>query len=296
MSVRREYYALGLVGYPLGHSLSPRLHAALLRASGLQGVYHLFPVAPSDQGQEELKQLLEKVRSGELQGLNVTIPHKQRVLPMLDRLSATAQEVGAVNTIFCLEDKLVGENTDVPGFAADLRRYLPVLPEKDTHALVLGAGGSARAVVCALWRCGWKVRMAARRLEQCQEVADRFSRLGYTVRASSLSLPSLVEYLAEHPVRLIVNTTPVGMGTLAGISPWFDGLAFPQQALVYDLVYNPAETLFMRQARAAGLRAATGLGMLLEQAALSFACWTGIKLEMQTLRRAFEETFCDQTI
>lgn len=293
--MRRDAYELGLTGYPLGHSLSPRIHAAALQIAGLAGIYRLYPVEPSDQGEGELRQLLERLRREELQGLNVTIPHKQRVLPLLDRLSITAREVGAVNTIYCLDGKLVGENTDVPGFTADLQRYLPDLPEKEGHALVLGAGGSARAVVCALGRLGWGVGIAARRSEQAQEVAGRFLELGYAVQAISLSLPSLAETLAEHPVQLIVNTTPAGMGSLREISPWLDGLDFPPSALVYDLVYNPAETRLMRQARAAGLRAANGWGMLLEQAALSFACWTGIRLEAAILRRALEEISFDPT-
>jgi shikimate dehydrogenase len=203
--------------------------------------------------------------------------------------------VGAVNTLFFQEGKLVGENTDVPGFTADLQRFLTALPVKDAHALVLGAGGSARAVVCALGGAGWQVRVAAHRLEQCQEVVGRFSELGYAVQAVSLSLPNLGETLAENPIQLVVNTTPLGMGRLADASPWIDGLAFPQNCLVYDLVYNPAETVLMRQARAAGLRAANGWGMLLEQAALSFACWTGIPLDAGTLRRAFEEISFDPT-
>lgn len=292
----REYYELGLVGFPLGHSLSPRIQAAALRAAGLQGSYRLYPVAPSDQGFAELQNLLEQVRKGELHGLNVTIPHKQRLLPLLDRLSATAREVGAVNTIYCLDGKLVGENTDVPGFAADLVRILPACSEKKRNALVIGAGGSARAVVCALGRSGWKVEVAARRQEQCQEVARRFAELGYAVDAFSLSQPRLAEYLARQPVHLIVNATPLGMGSLADASPWFEAPAFPKKALVYDLVYNPAETLLMRQARAAGLQAANGLGMLLEQAALSFACWTGIHPALEILSGALEESSRDQAL
>jgi shikimate dehydrogenase len=296
MSVQRDYYALGLVGYPLGHSLSPRLHTALLRAAGLKGAYRLYPAAPSDQGLEELKLLLEKVRSGKLQGLNVTIPHKQRLLPFLDRLSATALEVGAVNTVFCQDGKLIGENTDVPGFEADLKHYLPALPAKDAHALVIGAGGSARAIVCALGRSGWNVWVAARRLEQSQEVAAYFSELGYCVETVLWNQTDLAECMANHPVQLIVNTTPLGMGSLKEVSPWLEGLAFPKHALVYDLVYNPAETFFLHQARAAGLRAANGLGMLLEQAALSFACWTGIRPSPDILCEALQEKPSDQVL
>lgn len=115
-----SHFHLGLIGYPLGHSLSPKIHAAALRSCGLAGDYSLFPVHPDDA--QGLRDLLARVRSGELQGLNVTIPHKQNVIPYLDELTSTAESIGAVNTIYLQENKLIGHNTDAPGFLADLKR------------------------------------------------------------------------------------------------------------------------------------------------------------------------------
>jgi hypothetical protein len=113
---------LGLIGYPLGHSLSPKLHNAALRYHGLQGEYSLFPIEPDDL--QSLKGILGRLRSGEITGLNVTIPHKQHVIPLLDALTETAQAIGAVNTIYLRNKKLIGDNTDAPGFLADLKRFL----------------------------------------------------------------------------------------------------------------------------------------------------------------------------
>jgi shikimate dehydrogenase len=140
---------LGLIGYPLGHSLSPKIHAAALKASGLQGDYSLFPIHLDDK--QGLKDLLARVRAGEIQGLNVTIPHKQNVIEFIDELTPTAKAIGAVNTVYMRGDKLIGDNTDALGFLSDLKR---VIGNRESgigkSAIVLGAGGSARAVVYAL--------------------------------------------------------------------------------------------------------------------------------------------------
>ena len=113
---------LGLIGYPLGHSLSPKIHAAALSACSLQGTYSLFPIPPEDK--QALHHLLTRVRSGEITGLNVTIPHKQNIIELMDELTPTAKAIGAVNTIYLREDKLIGDNTDAPGFLSDLKRFL----------------------------------------------------------------------------------------------------------------------------------------------------------------------------
>jgi shikimate dehydrogenase len=303
--VPQAYFALGLVGYPLGHSLSPLLHTAALKACGLQGEYRLYPVTPSGGELETLRSLLDEVRRGRLQGLNVTIPHKQAVLPFLDHLSPTAQGVGAVNTIFYRDGRLVGENTDVAGFWADLAKNFPSPTgsgvsgegpagggrgdhgdQLPPEALVLGAGGSARAVVYSLSQAGWSVVVAARRLEQVRELVKTFSVLKYPVSERELSQASLADLISGHEIRLIVNTTPLGMRTYLDASPWPAGLAFPERAFVYDLVYNPPQTVFMHQARLAGLGATNGLGMLLEQAVLSFELWTGVRPSIDILRKA----------
>ncbi|HEX6034667.1 MAG TPA: shikimate dehydrogenase [Anaerolineales bacterium] len=277
---------LGLTGYPLGHSLSPRIHEAALRACGLDGNYSLFPISPDDK--QGLEELLARVRSGEITGLNVTIPHKQSVIRFLDELTPTAKAIGAVNTIYMRENRLIGENTDAPGFLADLKRSLTTETQrhKESNALVLGAGGSARAVVYALLEEGWKVTIAARRLDQAKQLADSFTNYRAASRSDHLppticeptNLQSLISSLS-----LIVNTTPVGMIPNIDQSPWPENLPFPPRAAIYDLVYNPPETRLVREARAQGLPATTGLGMLIEQAALAFEIWTGHRPSREVL-------------
>src|SRR3989304_9489664 len=117
---------LGLIGYPLGHSLSPKIHTAALKACGLEGDYLLFLISPADM--QGLKDLLVRIRGGEITGLNVTLPHKQNVIPLLDELTDTAKAIGAVNTIYLRENKLIGDNTDAPGFFSDLKRFLAESP------------------------------------------------------------------------------------------------------------------------------------------------------------------------
>ena len=204
--------------------------------------------------------------------MNVTIPHKQIVIPLLDELTPTAQAIGAVNTLFMRAGLLVGENTDAPGFLADLRRLSTAKPDK---ALVFGSGGGARAVIYALLQDGWNVTIAALLLDQAEAVVDAFRKV--TGKESAWVVPNERAGVEKglDGAGLIVNASPVGMSPNVDQSPWPEKLAFPPGAAVYDLVYNPRETLFVRQARQAGLCAATGLGMLVEQAALSFECWTG---------------------
>jgi len=260
-------YHLGLIGYPLRHSLSPEIHIAALKACGLEGDYSLFPVSPDDK--QGLKSLLNCVRTGEITGLNVTIPHKQNVIPLLYELTPTAQAIGAVNTIYLRDNKLIGDNTDAPGFLTDLNKFLTTEnTEKNISALVIGAGGSARAVVYALVNNGWNVTIAARRIKQAKQLAASLTH--HTIQ--------LTNYQTLNDQRstfnLLVNATPLGMAPNADQSPWPENLPFPN-ASVYDLVYNPRETKLVKDARAQGLSATTGLGMLIEQAALAFELWTG---------------------
>lgn len=271
-------FNLGLIGYPLGHSLSPKIHAAALAACGLSGSYSLFPIAPDDVS--GLQVLLARLRSGEIHGLNVTIPHKQNVIRLLDDLTETAQSIGAVNTISRRNDRLIGDNTDAPGFLSDLNRLLEI--QKPKSALVLGAGGSARAVTYALAGAGWQVTIAARRLEQAQALVESLGTAHN--RITSITWSELKAWRGD----LLVNTTPLGMTPAVNTSPWPEGLPLPPGVAVYDLVYNPRETRLVREARAAGLPALTGLGMLIEQAALAFQIWTGCRPPREPLWQAVE--------
>ncbi|MDP1715878.1 MAG: shikimate dehydrogenase [Anaerolineales bacterium] len=259
---------LGLIGFPLGYSLSPKIHTAALKACGLQGDYSLFPIHPDDK--QGLKDLLARVRSGEITGLNVTIPHKQNVIEFMDELDLTAQAIGAVNTIYSRDNKLVGDNTDAFGFLKDLNHFLARNQSKIVKrksAIILGAGGSARAVVYALLNDGWNVNITARRIEQAQELSWRF--VGVNVMELNFQTFNL-SYL-----QLIVNTTPIGMTPNIDQSPLPEKLSLPSNTLIYDLVYNPRETKLVKDAHTQGLQATTGLGMLIEQASLSFEIWTG---------------------
>lgn len=261
-------FQLGLIGYPLSHSLSPRIHTAALKACGLQGSYSLFPIPPEDR--QGLKDLLACVRSGELHGLNVTIPHKQNVIPFMDELTPTAQAIGAVNIIYLRGNKLMGDNTDAPGFLSDLKHFLgdrqsSIVNRKS--AIVLGAGGSARAVVYALLHDGWNVTISSRRIEQAQQLAE--SVAGHRLHVTGYSDLQLSTF------DLLVNSTPAGMFPNVDDSPLLDDVSLPSKVFIYDLIYNPRETKLVRDAKAQGCHATTGLGMLIEQAALTFETWTG---------------------
>jgi shikimate dehydrogenase len=267
----RTFLSFGLIGHPLAHSYSPLLHLAALQASGLEGEYRLYPVPPLPDGDKALVELLDRLRDGTVDGLNVTIPHKQNVLRLVDELTPTAQRVGAANLLFRRAGKLVGDNSDVGGFLQDLKAFLAASGMSNARrALVLGAGGAARAVVAGLLQERWQVLVTARRPEQAHALAARLD-------------PNLLEVIELDPtclaqlkrISLLVNATPIGMFPEIEPSPWPANLPLPPGAAVYDLIYNPGETTLMRTARAAGLPVRGGLGMLVEQAALAFECWTG---------------------
>src|SRR5258706_494696 len=270
---------LGLIGFPVSHSLSPKIQNAALKACGLEGGYSLFPIAPDDM--QSLKDLLDRVRSGEITGLNVTIPHKQNVIPFMDELTPTAKAIGAVSVIYLRDDKLIGDNADAHGFLTDMKKAFD-FPSVATPpaALILGAGGSARAVVYALLKDSWNVTIAARRIEQADELAVQFEK------AHAIELDLQAAQLSNF--QLIVNTTPLGMTPNVDTSPLPENIALPNHINVYDLVYNPRETKLVRDARAQGLNATTGLGMLIEQATLGFELWTGYKLSSEIFRNAVQ--------
>lgn len=275
-------YQLGLIGYPVGQSLSPALHLAALQHAGLSGDYRLFPIPPFPEGEFKMAALLEKIKAGTLDGVNVTIPHKQTVIPFLDELSETAQAIGAVNTISRSGDKLAGDNTDAPGFLIDLNLFLDscAMDIVEKYALILGAGGSARAVCYTLRQDGWKVTIASRRIEQGEKLRTELDA------QTAISL-NKKEMAGVHP-DLIVNTTPVGMYPRENSSPWPEGLPFPKHAAVYDLVYKPADTQFIQRARTQGLPAVNGLGMLVEQARLAFQIWTGQPVDREVMLPAID--------
>ncbi|MBS1249311.1 MAG: Shikimate dehydrogenase (NADP(+)) [Chloroflexi bacterium] len=287
MAHKPQKYELGLIGYPIHASLSPKIHKAALEETGLAGHYRLYPVPPGEP--HALADMLERVRAGEIHGLNVTIPHKQAVIPLLDELSETAAAIGAVNTISLKNGQLRGDNTDAQGFWHDLQNLLredkmghkpSQPPPGPPQALILGAGGAARAVAYALLQNQWTVTVAARRFEQAQSLANHYAchntRQAPRISSSKYQASQLADLLPA--LSLLVNATPVGMKAHAPGSPWPEGLPLPPMAAVYDLIYNPPRTHLMRDAELAGLRVRGGMGMLVEQALIAFEIWTGRKL------------------
>lgn len=269
----------GLLGYPLGHTLSPRLHNAALRWAGLDGTYVALPVPP-----ERLAGALAGVRAWQLPGLNVTVPHKTAVMPFLDGLTPQARQIGAVNTLYWEGDRLMGDNTDYQGFLESL----PDLAWPDLTATVLGAGGAARAVVAALSARGAAViHVAARRPDQAAALRAALAPESPGQAAGLDEAGPLRELLGR--TRLLVNTTPVGMH---GGSPLDEAqlACLPAGAFVYDLIYNPAETPMLAMARARGLATQNGLEMLLCQAAAAFERWTGRRPPLEVLRASVQPT------
>jgi len=275
---------VGLIGWPVGHSKSPAMHNAAFEAAGIDGRYVLLPVPPNRVGEA-----VAGLRALGFRGANVTVPHKQAVIPFLDELTPEARAIGAVNTIIVAEDgTLTGANTDAPGFLLDLQELGAPLDElSDSAALVLGAGGSARAVAYALAAYGIPTRILARRPGQAQSLvaslAPHLPTAGLMTAHPWSQLPELAP-----TVRLIVNCTPVGMSPRIDTSPWPDEIPFRSGQLVYDLVYNPRQTRLMAQAQAAGARAWNGLGMLVHQGARAWELWTGQPAPVEIMRAAID--------
>jgi shikimate dehydrogenase len=279
-----------LFGYPLSHSLSPAMQNAALETMGLHDWrYDLLPIES-----RRLSEAVHILRGDGYAGANVTVPHKQAIMPMLDGVTPTAEAIGAVNTIIKVgadgrtalrgePARLIGHNTDAAGLLADLYTYRVKLPGR--VVLVLGAGGSARATVAACAGMGAKIKISARRREQAESLASDFQ-----LPASSVYdfTPDDLQH-ASRDCSLLINCTPLGMSPKTDASPWFEGAPLPPEAFVYDMVYNPRETKLVKQARAQGLKADTGLGMLIEQGALALEQWTGLTAPRKIMRAAAEK-------
>ncbi|MBM3273761.1 MAG: shikimate dehydrogenase [Candidatus Sericytochromatia bacterium] len=278
----------GVIGHPLGHTLSPALHNAAFAASHVDAVYVALPVEPA-----HLPGAIAGCRAWRLGGLNVTVPHKVAVMDHLDGLTDEARAAGAVNTIFWRQDELWGDNTDIAGYLSMLDtgtghgHELGIGPDtapghRPDTALILGAGGAARAVALALARCKIRAQVAARRPEQAEALAA-------DVGAEAISWESLSGHLAA--AQLLINCTPVGMQPDSRSCPLSDAqiAALPPDAAVHDLVYRPLETALLARARARGLRTVDGGTMLVAQAAAAFSRWTGQDPPLAVMRAAFDQ-------
>ncbi len=283
MEIDGSTTVVGVIGYPIAHSLSPRMHNAAIGALGINWCYLPFQVAP-----EDLEKAIEGIRGLGIRGLNVTVPHKQAVVRFLDWVSPEASVVGAVNTISNEGGRLSGYNTDVEGILAALRFGvgLEKLPEK---VVVLGAGGAARGIVYALTTVA-EVRhivilnrtaqKAERLATEMEEIAEEKTK----IEGKGLERETVRDELRE--AALMINATPVGMHPNVDRSPIEDLSAFHSRLVLFDTVYNPKETKLMRLARSQGAKSFNGLDMLVYQGAKSLEIWTGKKAPVEVMKEA----------
>ncbi len=257
----------GVIGWPVTHSLSPTIHRYWLRRYGIEGSYDPIEVPPAD-----IENFLRDLRGYGYCGANVTVPYKLDALKAAKRVSETARRIGAVNTLFFEGDDLVGTNSDAEGFILNLRATAPDWSPEGAPAVVLGAGGAARAVVVALVDAGvGAIRLLNRTLDKAEALRDLapaiIEPIGWEARAGALG-----------EAGLLVNTTSLGMVGQPRLE--IDLTRLPREALVYDIVYRPLETELLAAARARGNRVVDGLGMLLFQARPGFHLWFGREPEV----------------
>lgn len=255
-----------VIGHPVAHSKSPLIHRHWIESYGLSGTYEAVDVSP-----ESLESgIRDLVRKG-YAGFNVTIPHKQAVMALCDRLDETARAVGAVNTVVIEQDgSLSGKNTDVFGFVENVRQSVPSVNFRKGPALVLGAGGAARAIVHGLLREGVpEVRLVNRTLSKAEDLA-----LDFPVRVPIRVIDWEHRASALEDLSLLVNATSLGMTGQPPLDLPLEGL--PKTCLVSDIVYAPLMTDLLTQASGHGNPVVTGIGMLLHQARPAFETWFGV--------------------
>jgi shikimate dehydrogenase len=251
----------GVIGWPVRHSLSPCIHRFWLAELGIEGRYEAVVVSP-----DWLDDTVGSFREGGWRGFNVTVPHKETVMPLLDRIDPVARAIGAVNTVVAVADgQFEGRNTDAPGFIASLRETRSIDP--DRPAVILGAGGAARAILAALNEAGLKeIRLVNRDRARAETLAGSF--------------PAVVGDWADRDkilegAGLLVNATSLGMTGQPALE--IDLARLPTTAIVTDIVYRPLRTDLLLRAGQRGNPVVDGLGMLLYQAVEGFAAWFGAR-------------------
>ncbi|MGB9876853.1 MAG: shikimate dehydrogenase [bacterium] len=264
---------VGVIGYPITHSLSPQMHNAAFTYLGLNYVYVAWEVIP-----ERLKLAMDGMRGLGIIGMNVTIPHKERVGEYLDELSEESVMVGAVNTVHNLNGRLIGYNTDVEGFKRALGEDV-----RGKKAVILGAGGAGKAVAYALLSSGASCIVLNRTVEKARELVERYKKLG-EIEGVALTPSNLRE--AMRGAEILINATSIGMQgeEIEGIED-----VLHRNLLVMDLVYNPRETPLLRLARERKARVVEGWKMLLHQGAISFEIWTREKAPLEVMESILQK-------
>ncbi|MBC6435060.1 shikimate dehydrogenase [Nostoc sp. HG1] len=271
---------LGVIGYPIEHSLSPIMHNAALAEMGADFVYLPFAISP-----ENLERAIQGFAAIGVQGFSITIPHKQSIMPLLSEISDVAQAIGAVNTVWRTEKGWSGTNTDAEGFLAPLRSMQHDWSQ--SVAVILGNGGAARAVVAGCVELGFaEIHIVGRDAQKLEAFSQSWNRsLGLKVR----SWETLPELLSR--ADLLVNATPIGMSPHVDKSPLTSAEAdrLKAEVIAYDLIYTPNPTMFLQQVSDRGGVAIDGLEMLIQQGAAALQIWTQQCVPVDTMRQTLRE-------
>jgi shikimate dehydrogenase len=268
-----------LIGHPVAHSLSGAMQQAAFDSQGIDAAYELWDRAPIG-----LADAITEIRGDDFLGANVTIPHKERVVPLVDRLTEEAQATGAVNTITRDGKRLIGHNTDVPGFKVALDKLVG-RQKMPRNAIVLGAGGGSRAVVYGLIREGFqRIVVFNRHLHRAEALVKHFGRSAAHMELRAMPWHESIIESELAKSKLLVNATSIGLTSDA--SPIAAEVLQPD-LLVLDLIY--ARTRLLRDADAAGCTVADGEQMLLHQGAAAFTLWTGLPAPVELMQRALSE-------
>mgnify|MGYP002626381735 CR=1 FL=1 len=276
-----EIKNFAILGYPVGHSLSPKMHTAAFRASGFQN-YNYIPI-PVQTGR--LMLAVDGLKGLSFRGANVTIPHKSTIMKFIDAVDSDAMIIGAVNTLVNDGGMITGYNTDVTGFLKSLSE-VNFLPE-ECNATILGAGGAARAILWGLCkrRAGY-ITLGVRNPKKAQAVVDDFCVYG-NVEVIDWQSAEFKEILQATDI--LINTTPLGMYPNIDEMPPVDLKLLPEGALVYDIIYNPAETKLLKTARELGFPTLNGVSMLLLQGQEAYRLFTGELPDMEIMAKTLEK-------
>lgn len=275
---------LGVIGNPIAHSLSPVMQNAGIKAAGLDYAYIAMPVA-----EEQLPQAVTGLKTLGFRGFNVTIPHKQAIMPLLDTISEDAKIIGAVNTVLIDKGQLHGFNTDVTGFIMGMKNHS--FSPAGTNAVLLGAGGAARAIVWGLIKEQVKsLTLAVRNPAKAQQLADAFKAY-LPIKVLDWHSEEFSRLLPQ--TNLLINSTPLGMYPKVDAMPPVDWEKISPSTFVYDIIYTPAETKFLRAAKQRGCHTLNGEEMLAGQGAEAFRIWTGEELSLEIMQEALRRVLQD---
>ncbi|WP_108669575.1 shikimate dehydrogenase [Peribacillus acanthi] len=265
----------GVIGDPISHSMSPAMHNSAFSDLGIDAYYHPFHVSP-----EHLKDAVKGLKALNIQGFNVTVPHKTSIIPLLDEIDPLASAIGAVNTVVKKDGKLIGYNTDGLGFVSALLHEMGNLIHPECNILIVGAGGAARAIFYTLLSKGWtRVDICNRTVQRAEVLIGECPIVG---KSKPLTLQEAQSTLNDYD--LIIQTTSIGMSPRTSEIP-IDLENLKPNSVVCDIIYNPLKTELLKNASIKGAKTQNGIGMFIYQGALAFELWTGIKPDTEKMKK-----------